>query len=343
MSQFLRNSMSCRYFSTQLKALNKRGYPAEAALKILGLNQTQFEHAQRRVPVKDVEAVYEDAAEVLDDPFIALRVGRDFRVPNYAQTGSIYGYCKDLSNIMDMNSKYQKLSIDAAQISHDIEKGRHFLTLTPYDAVPAAPHTLMMIMGAYASTFQWLTWVTNKGIKAAYFTGPTPKNTDIFIDIFRCPLHFGQKKMRIEFFEDTIHIPLPTSNPEKLAAIIAKLDAVIETQNTSESFSYAVQSATRAALNLGSVNLAIVAKRLDISERQLRQKLKSIDQTFRDILETERKEAFERLYKEGENFAVIAQSLGYNDQSAFNRAFKRWHGMSPSDYARKLPKDVTNT
>lgn len=333
--------MSCRFFSTQLKALGRRGYPVESALNILGLNQTQIDHAQRRVPIKGVEAVYEDAADALNNPFIALQVGQDFRVPNFARTGSIYGYCQDLSNIIDMNIKYQKLAIDAAQISHDIEDGRHFLTLTPYDAAPPAPHTLMMIMGAYASTFQWLTWTTNKEIKAAYITGPTPKNTSIFEDIFRCPLHFGQKKMRLEFFEDAIHIPLPTFNPEKLTAIIAKLDALLETQITSESFSKAVQSATRAALNLGSVNLAIVAKRLDMNERQLRQKLKSIDQSFRDIVETERKAAFERLYKDGENFAVIAQSLGYNDQPAFNRAFKRWYNMSPSAYGHKMKSEKT--
>ena len=341
MAHFLRNTMSCGYFSTQLKALGRRGYPAEAAFKILGVTQTQLDHAQRRLPIKDTEAVYEDAAKALNDPFIALRVGRDFRVPNFTQTGSIYGYCQDLSIIMDMNSKYQKLAVDAAQVSHDIEDGRHFFTLTPYDDAPAAPHTLMMIMGAYASTFQWLTWTTNKEIKAAYFTGPAPDNTSIFIDIFRCPVHFGQEKMRLEFFEDTIHMPLSTSNSEKLAAIIAKLDALLESQNTSESFSHAVQSATRAALNLGSVSLSVVAKRLDMSERQLRQKLKSIDQTFRDILETERKAAFERLYKDGENFAAIAQSLGYNDQSAFNRAFKRWYDMSPSAYGQKMTSDKT--
>ena len=141
--------------------------------------------------------------------------------------------------------------------------------------------------------------------------------------------------MRLEFFKETVHMPFPTANAEKLAAGIAKLDALLESQNTSESFSQAVHSATRAALNLGSVSLSIVANRLGISERQLRQKLKTINQNFRTILESERKAAFERLFEDGENFAVIAQSLGYNDQSAFNRAFKRWYDMSPSAYSAK--------
>ena len=335
MAQFLQNSMSRRYFSTQLNSLVIRGYKAEAALKILGLNSTQLSQPERRLPIKDVEAVYRDAAQTLQDELIALRVGRDFRVPNLGQTGAIYGFCADLSSVIEINRKYQKLAIDAAQISHDIEDGRHYLTLTPYETSQPAPYTLMMVMGAYASTFQWLTWTTSKEIKAAYFTGAAPENISIFTDVFRCPIYFEQERMRLEFFKETIHMPFPTANAEKLAAGIAKLDALLESQNTSESFSQAVHSATRAALNLGSVSLSIVASRLGISERQLRQKLKTINQNFRAILESERKAAFERLFKNGESFAVIAQSLGYNDQPAFNRAFKRWYDMSPSAYSAK--------
>ena len=55
--------------------------------------------------------------------------------------------------------------------------------------------------------------------------------------------------------------------------------------------------------------------------------------SFRDLLEEERKQRFRQLHASGESFAAIAQALAYNDQAAFNRAFKRWYNMSPSQYA----------
>jgi len=36
--------------------------------------------------------------------------------------------------------------------------------------------------------------------------------------------------------------------------------------------------------------------------------------------------------RDGRSLTEIAQSLGYNDQSAFTRAFKNWYGIAPSDY-----------
>jgi len=34
----------------------------------------------------------------------------------------------------------------------------------------------------------------------------------------------------------------------------------------------------------------------------------------------------------GQSLAEIAQGLGYNDQAAFTRAFRRWYGEPPSRY-----------
>jgi len=32
------------------------------------------------------------------------------------------------------------------------------------------------------------------------------------------------------------------------------------------------------------------------------------------------------------SFTEIAQRLGFNDQSAFTRAFRKWYGTAPSNY-----------
>ena len=85
-------------------------------------------------------------------------------------------------------------------------------------------------------------------------------------------------------------------------------------------------------MNKGAVSLSVVARRMNMPERSLRQKLKAQGLSFRDLLEQERKRLFKKLHGEGESFAAISQALAYNDQAAFNRAFKRWYNMRPSDY-----------
>lgn len=317
---------------TQLSTLKRHGADIEQAYAVLGLGSKTPKHMARRIPLEDVEKVYIAAARTLNDPFIALRVGSEFRVPNFGETGAIYGYCQNMAQVLEMNRKYQKLAVDAAKITHVKDIDGHIFTLTPYPETPLYPHVYLMIMGSYASTFQWLSWTTGKQIKAAHFNFPPPENVQLFEDVFRCTLKFNQPAMGLEFYLDSMDIPLSTADPEKLAYMVSKLETILESQNISKTFILAVRQSICAALKLGAVSLTLVAGRLGLTDRQLRQKLKTAGVTYSALLEDERKAAFERLFENGDSFAAISQSLGYNDQAAFNRAFRRWYGMSPSAY-----------
>ena len=328
----LKNTMSLGYLLTQLSTLENCGANTDQAYAALGLNPDKLPPMAKRVPLGDVEKIYEAAAQELADPLIAMRVGYQFRVPTFGETGSIYSYCQNMVQVCEMNEKYQKLAIDAGQLTHVKNTAQHMFTLTPYPDAPPYPHIYLMIMGAYASTFQWLNWTINKEIKAAHFIFSPPENLQLLNDIFRCPLKFNQPVTGLELFVDSMEIPLSTADPEKLAYAVSKLDAILESQSATETFIKATRQSINASLNLGAVSLSVVAGRLSMTERQLREKLKTAGVSFRTLLESERKALFSSLFHEGESFAAISQTLGYNDQAAFNRAFKRWYGMSPSAY-----------
>ena len=144
----------------------------------------------------------------------------------------------------------------------------------------------------------------------------------------------------VEFHPDSITKPLITRDPEKLAQRISMLDELLNRGNESENFVTTLTASTQSAMAEGHVSLPIVAKRMKISERQLRNKMKSLGLSFRDMLEEERKQRFLKLHEEGESFASIAQALAYNDQAAFNRAFKRWYNMSPTQYSARTSRNV---
>ena len=47
-----------------------------------------------------------------------------------------------------------------------------------------------------------------------------------------------------------------------------------------------------------------------------------------------RKALFIEKFEAGYSFSQIAMDLAYNDQAAMNRAFRRWFGMTPSEWRR---------
>lgn len=336
MKEHLESTFSIRFLLTQIDFLDSLGYFRENSFSFLNLSAEKFDEANLRIDINEVERLYREASKTLNDPFLGLRVGHSFRVSNFGKTGSIYTFCKDLKHVIQMNAKYQRFSVDAGKISYD-NKGwtsisGHFLSLIPYDKNRHCYHVLNMIVAAYATTFNWLSWGLGSEIISISFSEDKPSDATLFEEIYDCPVFFGQEKLGIEFSDNAIHAPLTTRNDEKLAMYVAILDTFSNTQNVNESLEISVRESIRSALNLGYVSLPIIAARLNMSERQLRQNLYAADLRYRALLDAERQKIFSELHEKGVSFSIISQELCYNDQAAFNRAFKRWYGMTPSQY-----------
>jgi AraC-like DNA-binding protein len=78
-----------------------------------------------------------------------------------------------------------------------------------------------------------------------------------------------------------------------------------------------------------------VAQKFHISSRTLHRKLESRNLVFREVLKETRKQLVIEYLKEGHlRLAEIALLLGYSEQSAFNRAFSEWFGVSPREYKK---------
>ncbi|HEX7776164.1 MAG TPA: AraC family transcriptional regulator ligand-binding domain-containing protein [Parvibaculum sp.] len=79
---------------------------------------------------------------------------------------------------------------------------------------------------------------------------------------------------------------------------------------------------------------AEVARALNLSERSLRRQLHDEGSTFKQIRESLRlRQAGIYLFEMP--VSDVAYLLGYRDLSTFRRAFRRWSGMTPTDYIRK--------
>jgi AraC-like DNA-binding protein len=95
----------------------------------------------------------------------------------------------------------------------------------------------------------------------------------------------------------------------------------------------AVRSRLRSLLPMGKADAGGVARTLGLSERSFHRRLAELGRSYQSVLDDFRASEGERLLAAGRlKMAQIALSLGYADQTAFSRAFKRWRGMSPSEW-----------
>jgi AraC-like DNA-binding protein len=83
-----------------------------------------------------------------------------------------------------------------------------------------------------------------------------------------------------------------------------------------------------------------VAPRLGMSIRTLQRRLRAWGHSFEGIVdETRREAAIARLTASDTSITETAFLLGYSDLSHFTRAFRRWTGMTPREFAAARQRD----
>jgi AraC-like DNA-binding protein len=74
-----------------------------------------------------------------------------------------------------------------------------------------------------------------------------------------------------------------------------------------------------------------------MSQRTLQRRLGEEGSSFSAVLDDLRFELAAELIRDRDYpLMAIAHDLGYRDQAHFTRAFRRWTGMSPSEYRSRL-------
>ena len=98
-----------------------------------------------------------------------------------------------------------------------------------------------------------------------------------------------------------------------------------------------LRAVLREELRGGDVGVEHVARRLALGARTLQRRLEDEGVRFAEVLAELRTElARDYLREPGLSIAEIAWLLGFSEQSAFTRAFKRWVGTTPATYRKDI-------
>lgn len=90
-----------------------------------------------------------------------------------------------------------------------------------------------------------------------------------------------------------------------------------------------------SALPHKQATLKSIARKMVVSERTLQRRLQNSDDGLRGVVSRIRMHLARRyLQDKGMNLVAVSLLLGYSEQSAFQLAFKRYHGMSPGKWRK---------
>ena len=154
-------------------------------------------------------------------------------------------------------------------------------------------------------------------------------------DFFGCPIRWQDSHVRVRFPVEYLAIPMPRRDPALRAVLDRQAQALQLALPTSSAVERQLQQVLLRLLAEGEPTLARAADAMHMSPRTLQRKLGSHGLSWQQWLDRSR-EQLARQYLDDPSLALtdVALLLGFSEQSAFTRAFRRWTGCSPGRFRR---------
>jgi HD-like signal output (HDOD) protein/AraC-like DNA-binding protein len=130
---------------------------------------------------------------------------------------------------------------------------------------------------------------------------------------------------------------LPFNNQKTRELIKPELELMLSESKQPQTIIIEILNIFNNIKNITSINQSLVAEKMNLSESGLKRKLADTDSKFSNILASyKREKAIHFLNLQLLSIDTISERLGYSDRSSFERAFKQWTNISPSQYVQQI-------
>ncbi|MGY2414440.1 AraC family transcriptional regulator [Pseudomonas pergaminensis] len=314
------------------KQLDALGLDSAALCQQAGLDPLQMDDPNARYPLSATTRLWELAVQASGDPAIGLRVSRFVSPTTFHALGYALVASGSLREVFERIVRYHQVVSDALslELSGDGERYRFRLLQLPGNPAPA-----FEAIDAFAAIYV-RTCRNRLGREyaplAVYLRRPEPADPKPWHTAFRAPVFFGAEDDRLEFAAQDFDSHLDDANPELaehnetvLKRTLAQLQPL--------TWERKVRRVIEAQLPDGEPSAERVAQALHLSLRSLQRHLADEGCRF-DALLNECRENLALLHLRDPqcSLAEISHLLGFADTSSFNRAFKRWTGMTPGQF-----------
>ncbi len=156
------------------------------------------------------------------------------------------------------------------------------------------------------------------------------------LEFWSIPVSPGQASYQLCFDHELAHTHMPAPRQIDLSSegVFSRVIAYLDQRDPSDSpLSY--KTKVLDLIRNGYVQQDLVAHRLSISVATLRRRLEQEGINFRELISAHYVDEATQLLEKGHSVSHVSDVLNYSDVRAFNRAFKRWKGETPAQYARR--------
>jgi len=161
---------------------------------------------------------------------------------------------------------------------------------------------------------------------------PDPGYAERYRLIFNCPVSFNCSYTEVRYPGSYRRFEFPSYDPEVHEVLDSLCQILAKKMHSDTNIVATVRLAITARRGFFP-SIEAVAENLKMSSRTLTRKLREANSNYQGLLDDTRREiAEDKLVNSMMSIQQIAEACGFRDSQNFSQAFKRWKGMSPSEY-----------
>jgi AraC-like DNA-binding protein len=313
--------------------------PGEARARVLasaGIPSELLAASHARVPAESFSALWLAINRELDDEFFGLDRRR-------MKCGSFALLCHAVLHAGRLDRALRRMLRGFATFLDDVHAE---LRLDGQDAVVAVTNRieaaparrfadetfLIMVHGL-------MCWLAGRRIPltVAEFAHPRPSHAQEYTVMYSQRLRFDAERTAIRFDAQLLSLPV-VQNATTLKTFLRTAPQSVFLKYTNED-SWTARLRRRLRGSIGRAEwprLEDVAREFHVAPTTLRRRLDAEGTSYQGIKDELRRDAaVHHLCGSRLSVAEIAATLGFQETSAFHRAFKRWSGVQPGEYRRR--------
>ena len=328
------------YLQPLLEAAGAHGIAAAALAHAAGVAPHSLEASAASLAARDYVRLLDAGAQLAGDAHFGLHVGQRVRMGTYSAYGLILLSCKNVGHALEQTARYERLAHDLGRSTLQRDGAvAHYRWASHYPG--ASRHLVDSVFAGIRVCGDWLAGLPLPPARLAFTHdggGDLLRHAahrDEYVRVLGSLPAFGASANTATFDAQLLDWPVPNADVSLYPVLCQHAEQLLaQRQAAAEMGGGAIEAQVHAAivagLRQGSARLATVAATLAVTPRTLQRKLAHGGTSFQALLDQARYGlARDYLREQDLSLVDIAFLLGYQEQSAFNHAFRVWAGTNP--------------
>ena len=317
-----------------LAGLEALGFDADELLRTTGVSRRQLAEPFASVPDEVFGQLWMQAFSRDPSPDLPLRVGLAVPYGAFGLLDHLVGNSDTVGESLHSLRLFFWLVASGVELTFEHGDGDKVWIINEPVIPSIAPVNDQWTIGACIQRIS--DGIGRPAVDEVYLTQPMTSPAMAFEKSLGAPVQLGQEISGFKLSSDVWSTQIEGANPALYQTLRAVAERIEIEMFEASPLSYIIRTRLPNALREQRYSAQAIAKEMGLSSRTLQRRLLEERITFRELLDAYRQEEAVRLMRAGDRSLIeIAYALGYNEQSSFTRAFRRWTGKPPSVWMRE--------